>query len=84
MITMESPSETISSWELVRVIGSVVVEVLDHKGEVAATSREIFGDATDERVAWASGNLDRLADQPIRLRFRLLDADLYSFRFCHA
>ena len=65
-------------------MGSVVVEVLDHRGEVAATSGEIFGDATDERVAWTAGNLDRLTDQPIRLRFRLLDADLYSFRFCHA
>ena len=63
-------------------MGSVAIEILNQSGAVVATSRELFGDAIDERVAWASGAPGSLAGQCIRLRFRLLDADVYSFRFC--
>ena len=52
------------------------------EGFALADCEEIFGDAT-ERVVWWKGNPDiaRLAGQPIRLRFRIKDADLYAFRF---
>lgn len=63
-------------------MGSVTIEILNQSGAVVATSRELFGDAIDERVAWASGAPGSLAGQCMRLRFRLLDADVYSFKFC--
>ena len=43
---------------------------------------EIFGDQIQRVVSWKGGqNLSSLAGQPVRLRFVLKDADLYSFRF---
>lgn len=42
----------------------------------------IFGDTLDRRVVWNGGaDLGEWAGQPVRLRFVLRDADLYSFRF---
>ena len=43
---------------------------------------EIYGDEIERVIGW-SGGLDvaALAGRPIRLRFSLRDADLYSFRF---
>jgi len=41
-----------------------------------------FGDHTDGAVSWNQTNdLSALAGQPVRLRFRLSDADLFAFRF---
>ena len=42
----------------------------------------LFGDTIDRVVMW-KGNADvsSLAGQPLRLRFTLHDADLYSFQF---
>ena len=41
-----------------------------------------FGDTVDRAVVWNNKQeLGRLAGTPIRLRFVLQDADLYSFRF---
>ena len=42
----------------------------------------IIGDDIDREVTW-NGNADvsRAARQPIRLRFAMKDADLYSLRF---
>ena len=43
---------------------------------------EVFGDSIARVVAWKGGtDLSQLAGQPIRLRFVLKDADLYSLRF---
>lgn len=43
---------------------------------------EIIGDRLEHTVRWKSeSDISRLAGQPIRLRFHLRDADLYSFRF---
>lgn len=43
---------------------------------------EVFGDQLERVVAWTSGpDLSALAGKPIRLRFTLKDADLYSLRF---
>ena len=43
---------------------------------------EIFGDSVDRTVSWeGSPNLRELAGRAIRLRIRITDADLYSYRF---
>ena len=41
-----------------------------------------YGDAIEEVVKWNSGSdVSALAGKPIRLRFVMTDADLYSIRF---
>jgi hypothetical protein len=43
---------------------------------------EMFGDSLERPVRWKRGDdLRRLAGKPVRLRFVLKDADLYSIRF---
>ena len=42
----------------------------------------LFGDDLDAPAAWkGSGDLSRLNGVPVRLRFILKDADLFSIRF---
>ena len=48
----------------------------------AAESQEIFGDELERTVTWSGrSDMGALAGQPVRLRFLLRDADVYSFRF---
>jgi hypothetical protein len=67
--------------------GSVRVEIQDADGRALpgfaiADCAEIIGDEIERIVAWKGGaDVARLAGQPIRLRFEMKDADLYSFRF---
>jgi len=67
--------------------GGIRVEVQDPEGNpIRGLSLEdcnvVFGDELERVVTWKSGaDLARLAGQPVRLRFELRDADLYSFRF---
>ncbi len=67
--------------------GSVQVEIQDAAGKpipgfTLADCPEIFGDAIQQVVAWNGGSdLRQLAGKPVRLRFVLKDADLYSIRF---
>ena len=43
---------------------------------------EVLGDDLERVVHWSGGtDLSRLAGIPVRLRFVLRDADLFSFRF---
>ena len=43
---------------------------------------EIYGNEVERAVTWkGDGDLSRLAGQPVRLRIRLKDADLYALRF---
>ena len=43
---------------------------------------EVFGDDLERVVSWqGDGDLVALAGTPVRLRFELRDADLYSLRF---
>ena len=43
---------------------------------------EIVGDEIERVAAWENGaDVSSLAGQPVRLRFVLKDADLYSIRF---
>ena len=45
-------------------------------------SDEIFGDQIKREVTWkASDDVSRLSGKPIRIRFVLKDADLFSLRF---
>lgn len=53
-------------------------------GFAESDSDEIFGDAVDRPISWKnSTDVSKLAGTPVRLRFLLKDADLYSFRFAH-
>lgn len=69
------------------VAGSVRVELQNEAGEPISgfgleDCPEIFGDTVDRVVTWKSGaDVSKLAGQPIRLRFEMRDADLYSFQF---
>jgi hypothetical protein len=43
---------------------------------------EVIGDAIDRIVTWrGSGDVSSVAGQPVRVRFALNDADVFSFRF---
>lgn len=67
--------------------GSLRVEIQDLDGDPAegfalSDCAELFGDSVSRRVTWKSeADLSALAGKPVRLRFELKDADLYSFRF---
>jgi hypothetical protein len=67
--------------------GSVRVEIQDADGRpipgfAAADCPEIIGDQLDRVVTWTGGSdVASLAGRPVRLRFVLADADLFSFRF---
>lgn len=65
--------------------GELRVEALDAAGNpLGHCSRErcapVTGDATQQAVTWGNaGGLEELAGRPVRLRFHLRDAALYSF-----
>ena len=67
--------------------GSVRVELQDARGKplkgfTLAQSPEIYGDEIDRVVTWKGGSdVSSLAGKPVRLRFVMKDADLYSIRF---
>ena len=68
-------------------VGSVQAEIQDGDGRpvpghALADSAEIYGDEIEHAVAWKGGSdLTRLSGRPVRLRFVMKDADLYSIRF---
>jgi hypothetical protein len=67
--------------------GDIRVELQDAQGRAIPgfgldACPPLFGDTLERSVIWNdSDDVSRLAGQPIRLRFVLRDADLYSFRF---
>jgi len=62
--------------------GGLRVQILDLAGEVLAESEEQIGDEIARLLTWTErGEVAALAGRPVRLRFTLQDADLYSFRF---
>lgn len=67
--------------------GSIRVEIQDANGKpidgyTLADSTDVFGDTLERVVGWKAGNdIGALAGKPIRLRFVMKDADLYSIRF---
>jgi len=67
--------------------GHIQVEIQDGggrpiEGYALADADAIIGDELARVVAWQSGtDLSTLAGRPVRLRFAMKDADLYSLRF---
>jgi hypothetical protein len=67
--------------------GSIRVEIQGPSGKLIPgygleDSTEIIGDEIERVVAWKKGaDVSSLAGQPVRLRFAMKDADLYSLRF---
>ncbi len=67
--------------------GSIRVEVqrpdgTPYPGFTIGECDEIVGDRIDQVVSWSGrSDLSQFANQPIRLRFVLQDADLYSIQF---
>jgi hypothetical protein len=70
--------------------GSIRVEVQDAAGKplpgfTLNDCQEIIGDEIERTVAWKPGaDLAKLVGLPIRLRFVMKEADLYSIRFTEA
>jgi len=68
-------------------IGHVKVELQDAGGRplpgfTLAESDEIVGDEIRRTVTWkGSEDVSSLAGRPVRLRFAMKDADLYSIQF---
>jgi hypothetical protein len=68
-------------------VGSVRVELQDDDGRPLpgrelSQCPEIYGDEIERVVTWDSGaQVGQWACRPVRLRFGLKDADLFSFRF---
>ena len=66
--------------------GGVRVEIQDSEGNALPgytlkDCGEMFGDEIDRVASWSSGkDVGKLAGKPVRLRFVLKDADLYSFK----
>lgn len=62
--------------------GSLQVEMLDGHGRVIAQSKLLVGDAIDYPVEWTEdGVVEQLSGTTVQLRFRMKEADLYSYRF---
>ncbi|MGG5905556.1 hypothetical protein, partial [Sphingobacterium daejeonense] len=65
--------------------GYLIVEVLDLDGnpipEYSGTnSLKILGDEIDKKITWNNhSDLSNLIDKKVRFKFRLKDANLYSF-----
>ena len=66
-------------------VGSIRVEVQSATGEpipgfTLADADELFGDEVEQTVTWrGNADLGMLVNTPLRLRFVMADADLYSF-----
>ncbi len=71
------------------VVGYVRVEIQDDAGvaipgHTLNEAIEIVGDEIERKVRWRAGtSVSRLAGKPIRLKFVMKDADLYSLRFVY-
>ncbi|MCM8789232.1 MAG: hypothetical protein NC907_05525 [Candidatus Omnitrophica bacterium] len=63
--------------------GFIKVEILDEEGKLMEPyTAELYGDSTDQEVVWNSqNNLTQVRGKPVRLKFTMKDADLYSIRF---
>lgn len=67
--------------------GYIKVEILDIHGNSLEgfeldKSREMIGNEIEKAVSWKGDpDLEKIMDRPVRLRFVMKDADLYSLRF---
>ena len=85
--TFASPAKALSLNVSTSAAGSARVEIQDAdgkalKGYSLSDCDEIFGDYLDHTVTWnGAGDVSALIGKPLRLRFALSDADLYSLQF---
>ena len=62
--------------------GYIYVSVLDENGsDISGESVEVYGNTIDRRVVFEGFDISSLAGKPVRLRFRMRDAKLYSMKF---
>lgn len=67
--------------------GFIKVEILDlHGNKIEGyeleNSKEVIGNEIEKAVTWkGDSNLENLMNKPVRLRFVMKDADLYSLKF---
>jgi len=67
--------------------GFIKVEILDIEGKSIKgfeleNAKELIGNEIEKAVSWQGNpDLTKLMDKPVRLRFVMKDADLYSLRF---
>ena len=67
--------------------GSLKVEMQDAAGKTLpgfalADCPGLVGDSIEQTISWKSGgDLSKLAGKPVRLRFVMQDADLFSLKF---
>lgn len=67
--------------------GGIQVEIQDTSGKpiedfALSDCSPVFGDSLERMVNWTNNSdLSTLSGQPVRLRFLIKDADLFSFRF---
>jgi hypothetical protein len=62
--------------------GAVRISLLDGKGRPVGQAKRVTADVTDGVISWQNGlKLAGYAGKPVRLRFELQNATLYSFRF---
>jgi hypothetical protein len=67
--------------------GSIQVELLDESGQPlegyeASDMEPLYGDELEGVVRWRNGeDVSALAGKPVRVRFLLQDADIYSLQF---
>jgi hypothetical protein len=67
--------------------GSLKVEMQDAAGQplpglALADCQSLVGDSIEQAVSWTSGgDLSTLAGKPVRLRFMMQEADLFSLKF---
>src|SRR4029079_1755737 len=67
--------------------GGIQVEIQGLEGKALpnfalSDCQPVFGDSLDRKVTWKAGSdVGALAGKPVRLRFRIEDADLFALRF---
>ncbi len=68
-------------------MGSIQIEIQDAEGKpvkgfAMKDCPEFFGDTIDRTVTWKDNkDMSSLAGKPVRLRFEIKDADIFSFQF---
>ncbi len=66
--------------------GSVRVELQNTAGKpldgfALSNCQPLQGDSIEQAVVWSGGKLSSLAGKPVRVRFEVNNADIYSFKF---
>ncbi len=67
--------------------GSIRIELQDEHGWPLPgfgleEGVELLGDDLERRIRWGQGaELGQLVGRPVKIRFRMVDVDLYSFQF---